>query len=218
MLEYTLDEAIALLSKNGEAARANLAILNEDLAFLRDQIVTTEVSIRQAAALGGGRWWAVSRGRDRRQAQKTGPLDLPPYHARSPFFPLFPRSQTLLGSTTGTSSNEGCNGLAARRSDPSVSLCTNARARRSAAIKHAPVRACADTSGLGAWHGTRAYAHCFAAPPTLPSLSSSNVPTFSLMHARCGGWRRRRRARRSRSCQRRRARPGTRSCWRSRRR
>ena len=60
MLEYTLDEAIALLTKNGEAARANLAILNEDLAFLRDQIVTTEVSIRQVAALGGGRW-AVGR-------------------------------------------------------------------------------------------------------------------------------------------------------------
>jgi len=44
MLEYTLDEAKALLQKNVETSRTNLASLDEDLAFLRDQIVTTEVS------------------------------------------------------------------------------------------------------------------------------------------------------------------------------
>ena len=44
MLEYTLDEAKALLQKNVETSRTNLTSLDEDLAFLRDQIVTTEVS------------------------------------------------------------------------------------------------------------------------------------------------------------------------------
>jgi hypothetical protein len=50
MLEYTLEEAHALLTRNGENARTNLRTLDEDLAFLRDQIVTTEVSIRRACS------------------------------------------------------------------------------------------------------------------------------------------------------------------------
>lgn len=45
MLEYSLDEAEALLSKNLQAATNNLTQLDVDLDFLRDQLTTTEVSI-----------------------------------------------------------------------------------------------------------------------------------------------------------------------------
>uniref|UniRef100_A0A2R5LKL8 Prefoldin subunit 3 n=1 Tax=Ornithodoros turicata TaxID=34597 RepID=A0A2R5LKL8_9ACAR len=45
MLEYTLDGAEALLSKNLQTATRNLAELNSDLDFLRDQITTTEVNM-----------------------------------------------------------------------------------------------------------------------------------------------------------------------------
>eukprot|EP00451_Oxyrrhis_marina_P003736 CAMPEP_0204274110 /NCGR_PEP_ID=MMETSP0468-20130131/24999_1 /ASSEMBLY_ACC=CAM_ASM_000383 /TAXON_ID=2969 /ORGANISM="Oxyrrhis marina" /LENGTH=191 /DNA_ID=CAMNT_0051250269 /DNA_START=29 /DNA_END=604 /DNA_ORIENTATION=+ len=45
MLEYTLDEAKALLEKNEKNANLSLASLEEDMAFLRDQITTTEVNI-----------------------------------------------------------------------------------------------------------------------------------------------------------------------------
>ena len=45
MLEYSLEEAEALLSKNLETANTNLKNLNEDLEFLREQITTMEVSI-----------------------------------------------------------------------------------------------------------------------------------------------------------------------------
>ena len=46
MLEYTVEDAKALLTKNADNARSNVKVLDEDLVFLRDQIVTTEVSIR----------------------------------------------------------------------------------------------------------------------------------------------------------------------------
>lgn len=45
MLEYTIDEAEQLLSKNLSTARSSLEELQDDLGFLRDQYTTTEVSI-----------------------------------------------------------------------------------------------------------------------------------------------------------------------------
>jgi hypothetical protein len=45
MLEYTIDEAEQLLSKNLSTARNSLEELQDDLGFLRDQYTTTEVSI-----------------------------------------------------------------------------------------------------------------------------------------------------------------------------
>jgi len=45
MVEYTFDEAHALLSKNLEGALQQLKVLSEDLAFLKDQITTTEVNV-----------------------------------------------------------------------------------------------------------------------------------------------------------------------------
>jgi len=45
MLEYTLDEAIELLRTNEANARTTLKSIEEDSAFLRDQITTTEVNI-----------------------------------------------------------------------------------------------------------------------------------------------------------------------------
>ena len=45
MLEYSISEAETLLSKNLNAARKNLAEIEQDLGFLRDQYTTTEVSI-----------------------------------------------------------------------------------------------------------------------------------------------------------------------------
>eukprot|EP00741_Cyanophora_paradoxa_P015907 tig00020909_g15357.t1 len=45
MLEYTCDEAIALLTKNLAAATQNMETLDNDLYFLRDQAVITEVNI-----------------------------------------------------------------------------------------------------------------------------------------------------------------------------
>lgn len=45
MLEYTLDDAEMLLSKNLQTATKNLNQLEIDLDFLRDQLTTTEVSI-----------------------------------------------------------------------------------------------------------------------------------------------------------------------------
>lgn len=45
MLEYSITEAETLLSKNLNAAQKNLAEIEQDLGFLRDQYTTTEVSI-----------------------------------------------------------------------------------------------------------------------------------------------------------------------------
>ena len=49
MLEYSIDEADALLSKNLATATRNLKEIEEDLGFLRDQYTTTEVSILNVA-------------------------------------------------------------------------------------------------------------------------------------------------------------------------
>jgi len=45
MLEYTYQEAVDFLSQNLESARKEFKIVKEDLAFVRDQIVTSEVSM-----------------------------------------------------------------------------------------------------------------------------------------------------------------------------
>jgi len=45
MLEYTYTEAIDFLSQNLASAQKEFKIVKEDLAFVRDQIVTSEVSM-----------------------------------------------------------------------------------------------------------------------------------------------------------------------------
>ena len=45
MLEYTISEAEALLKNSNNNATETLKKLDENLAFLRDQITTTEVNI-----------------------------------------------------------------------------------------------------------------------------------------------------------------------------
>jgi prefoldin subunit 5 len=52
MLEYTLDEAIELLRTNEANAKTTLASVEEDMAFLRDQITTTEVNIARSHNYG----------------------------------------------------------------------------------------------------------------------------------------------------------------------
>mmetsp|Transcript_12863 Transcript_12863/g.15578 ORF Transcript_12863/g.15578 Transcript_12863/m.15578 type:complete len:198 (-) Transcript_12863:70-663(-) len=52
MLEYKLDEAIELLQTNEGNARTTLKSLEEDMAFLRDQITTTEVNIARTHNYG----------------------------------------------------------------------------------------------------------------------------------------------------------------------
>mmetsp|Transcript_96037 Transcript_96037/g.298545 ORF Transcript_96037/g.298545 Transcript_96037/m.298545 type:complete len:252 (+) Transcript_96037:347-1102(+) len=52
MLEYTLDEAVELLQTNEANARTTLKSLDEDVAFLRDQITTTEVNIARTHNYG----------------------------------------------------------------------------------------------------------------------------------------------------------------------
>ncbi|GAB6032837.1 Prefoldin subunit 3 [Chamberlinius hualienensis] len=63
MLEYMSDDAESLLSKNLEKATKNLAHLEEDLDFLRDQFTTTEVNMARVYN------WDVKR----RQAAKSAP-------------------------------------------------------------------------------------------------------------------------------------------------
>ena len=45
MMEYSIDEACSLLTKNLASAKKTLAQVQEDLNFIRDQTTTTEVSI-----------------------------------------------------------------------------------------------------------------------------------------------------------------------------
>lgn len=52
MLEYTLEEAVELLGTNETNAKTMLKSLDEDMAFLRDQITTTEVNIARCHNLG----------------------------------------------------------------------------------------------------------------------------------------------------------------------
>lgn len=45
MVEYSFEEAISLLGKNLEAASGNLTGTEADIAYLRDQINTTDVNM-----------------------------------------------------------------------------------------------------------------------------------------------------------------------------
>ena len=45
MLEYTYEEAIDFLTLNLDNAKKESTLVNEDLAFVRDQVVTSEVSM-----------------------------------------------------------------------------------------------------------------------------------------------------------------------------
>merc|ERR1711974_417183 len=45
MLEYEVDEALDLIKGKLTSARESLATYNKDLAFLKDQITTTEVNL-----------------------------------------------------------------------------------------------------------------------------------------------------------------------------
>lgn len=52
MLEYTLDEAVELLKTNETNAKTTLKSVDEDVAYLRDQITTTEVNIARTHNYG----------------------------------------------------------------------------------------------------------------------------------------------------------------------
>ena len=45
MMEFTFEEAEELLNKNLKTATENLAVVEQQLSFLRDQITTSEVNI-----------------------------------------------------------------------------------------------------------------------------------------------------------------------------
>jgi prefoldin subunit 5 len=60
MLEFTYEEAIDFLQKNHDRAELELANVNNDLAFVRDQIVTSEVNISRIFN------WDVRRKRDQK--------------------------------------------------------------------------------------------------------------------------------------------------------
>ncbi len=47
MVEYSFDEAVELLTKNLDAATNNLKSTEEEIAYLRDQINTTDVNLSQ---------------------------------------------------------------------------------------------------------------------------------------------------------------------------
>lgn len=52
MVEYTFEEATQLLTKNLEAASTNLKQTESDIAYLRDQINTTDVNLSQVYNVG----------------------------------------------------------------------------------------------------------------------------------------------------------------------
>jgi len=58
MLEYTYQEAIDFLETNLNSARTEFKTVKEDLGFVRDQIVTSEVSMTRIFN------WDVRRKRD----------------------------------------------------------------------------------------------------------------------------------------------------------
>jgi len=67
MLEYTLDEAVALLEKNEGNARESLKSIEDDVAFLRDQLTTTEVNIARVHNYG-----VKMRQQEREKAEAAG--------------------------------------------------------------------------------------------------------------------------------------------------
>lgn len=72
MLEYPLDEAKALLSKNANTSLTNLKQIEEDLEFLRDQITTSEVNLARVYN------WNVKRLQADRTASGSAKIPAPP--------------------------------------------------------------------------------------------------------------------------------------------
>mmetsp|Transcript_36261 Transcript_36261/g.93500 ORF Transcript_36261/g.93500 Transcript_36261/m.93500 type:complete len:316 (-) Transcript_36261:178-1125(-) len=67
MLEYSLEEAVELLTANEKNARETVKNLDEDMAFLRDQITTTEVNIARTHNYG-----VKQRQKLKEQQEKSG--------------------------------------------------------------------------------------------------------------------------------------------------
>jgi len=66
MLEYSLEEAVELLKTNETNAKTMLKSIDEDMAFLRDQITTTEVNIARCHNYG------VKKKQKEQDEEKTG--------------------------------------------------------------------------------------------------------------------------------------------------
>jgi prefoldin subunit 5 len=64
MVEYSLEEALALLEKNLSSAKANLETTMEDMAWLKDQTVICEVNTSRVYN------WDVVRRREEEEAKK----------------------------------------------------------------------------------------------------------------------------------------------------
>ena len=62
MLEYTLDDAEELLTKNLESAQKNLGQIGFDLDYLRDQMTITEVTMARLYN------WDVKRRKEKKAA------------------------------------------------------------------------------------------------------------------------------------------------------
>ncbi|XP_008791694.2 probable prefoldin subunit 3 [Phoenix dactylifera] len=65
MLEYSCEEAKALLQKNLENAKASLEVLVADLQFLRDQVTITQVTVARVYN------WDVHQRKSRQAAKET---------------------------------------------------------------------------------------------------------------------------------------------------
>jgi len=63
MLEYSLDDAEELLSKNKESAEKNVMQIAFDLAYLRDQMTITEVTMARLYN------WDVKRRKEKKEAE-----------------------------------------------------------------------------------------------------------------------------------------------------
>jgi len=72
MLEYTLDEAVELLKTNENNAKTTLKSLETDMAFLRDQITTTEVNIARCHNYGVKLRQAAKEGEQEKAKASTG--------------------------------------------------------------------------------------------------------------------------------------------------
>jgi len=65
MLEYSFDEALELLTTNSVNAKKQLESVAEDMLFLRDQVVVTEVNIARCHNYG------VLQRQKQREAEKA---------------------------------------------------------------------------------------------------------------------------------------------------
>ena len=63
MLEYSLDDAEELLTKNKESAEKNVKQITFDLGFLRDQMTITEVTMARLYN------WDVKKRKEKKEAE-----------------------------------------------------------------------------------------------------------------------------------------------------